>query len=82
MEAVLLIGAQASGKTSFYRQRFAGTHERISLDALKTRGREQEALSRCLASGRPFVIDNTNATVAGRAPYIAVAKARGFRVAG
>ncbi len=82
MEAVLLVGAQASGKTSFYHQRFAGTHERISLDALKTRAREQKALSRCFASGRPFVIDNTNATSASRALYIAAAKTRGFRVVG
>lgn len=82
MEAVLLVGAQASGKTTFYRQRLAGTHERISLDLLKTRAREQEALSRCLASARPFVVDNTNATAAGRAAYIAAAKAHGFRVVG
>ena len=82
MEAVLLIGAQASGKTAFYRQRFGQTHERISLDALGTRARGQDALARCLASGRPFVVDNTNATAAGRARYIAPAKTRGFRVVG
>lgn len=82
MEAVLLVGAQASGKTSFYRQRFGETHERISLDVLGTRAREQEALNRCLASGRPFVVDNTNATAEGRARYIAPAKAHGVRVVG
>ena len=82
MEAVLLVGAQASGKTTFYRQRFAQTHERISLDVLKTRSREKDAVVRCLASGRPFVVDNTNATAADRARYIGEAKPRGYRVIG
>ena len=44
MEAVLLIGIQGSGKTTFYRERFADTHAHISLDVLKTRGRERDAL--------------------------------------
>jgi predicted kinase len=82
MEAVVLVGAQASGKTTFYGQRFARTHERISLDVLKTRSREKDAVARCLASGRPFVVDNTNVTPADRARYISEAKARGYRVIG
>ncbi|MBL8896636.1 MAG: ATP-binding protein, partial [Planctomycetes bacterium] len=32
MEAVLLIGIPASGKSSFYAERFASTHLRINLD--------------------------------------------------
>jgi len=34
----------------------------------------------CLSAGRTFVVDNTNATRAARAPYIREAKAAGFRV--
>jgi len=41
MEMVLFIGIQASGKTSFYRERFFRTHVRVNLDMLKTRGREE-----------------------------------------
>ncbi|MEQ9548531.1 MAG: hypothetical protein RIM23_02765 [Coleofasciculus sp. G3-WIS-01] len=40
MEAVILIGIQASGKSSFCRDRLYNTHIRINLDMLKTRHRE------------------------------------------
>ena len=41
MEAVILIGIQGSGKSTFYRERFFDTHVRINLDMLKTRQREK-----------------------------------------
>jgi len=82
MEAVLLIGAQASGKTTFYRRRFAGTHAWINRDTLGTPARERDALARVLASGQPWVLDRTNALAADRAKTIATAKERGFRVVG
>ena len=80
MEAVILVGIQASGKSTFYRERFAATHARINLDALKTRAREQAMLRECIERGAPFVVDNTNPTAADRARYVAPAKAAGYRV--
>ncbi len=82
MEAVIFIGIQASGKTTFYRERFFDTHVRLSLDMLKTRNREHILLEACLAARQPFVIDNTNVLAAGRAVYIEAAKRAGFRVVG
>ncbi|MFN2385102.1 MAG: AAA family ATPase [Thermoanaerobaculia bacterium] len=82
MQAVLFIGIQASGKTTFYLQRFLSTHVRISLDMLKTRARERVLLDACLKAGQPFVVDNTNVTIERRAEYIGLAKAAGFRVIG
>ena len=82
MEAVLFCGLQATGKSTFYRQRFAATHVHISLDVLKTRRREALALQACLKAGQPFVIDNTNPQSSTRSAYISAAKAFGFRVAG
>lgn len=82
MEAVLLIGIQASGKTTFYQQRFSETHVRISLDVLKTRGRERIILDACLTARQPIVVDNTNVSAERRAAYIVKAKAAGFRVSG
>ena len=82
MEAVILIGIQGSGKSTFYQQRFAATHRLISLDLLKTRPRERELLRACLANAQPFVVDNTNVLVAERAVYIQAARPAGFRVIG
>jgi len=81
-EMVILIGIQAAGKTSFYRERFFDTHVRISLDLVKTRERERTLIAACLASGQAFVIDNTNTLAADRAPYLTAAKQAGFRSVG
>ena len=81
MEAIIFIGVQASGKTTFYRERFFDTHIRLSLDMLRSRDREQALMTACLAAKQPFVIDDTNILAADRAPYVARAKAAGFRVA-
>lgn len=82
MEAILLIGLQASGKSTFYRQRFFNTHVRINLDMLKTRHREKRFLEVCLETLQPFVVDNTNPAKEDRRRYIEPAKAAGFRVVG
>ena len=81
MEAVIFVGLQASGKSSFYRERFFRTHLRINLDMLKTRHREKRFLEVCLETSLPFVIDNTNPSIADREPYIAAAKTKGYRIA-
>lgn len=82
MEAVILVGIQASGKSTFYRERFFDTHVRINRDMLKTKGREQVLLEACLRARQPFVVDNTNVLAAERARYIQAARAAGFRVTG
>jgi predicted kinase len=80
MEAVIFVGVQGSGKTSFYLKRFFDTHVRISLDVLRTRHRERVLFAACLHAKQPFVIDNTNPLPADRARYIGPARAAGFRV--
>ncbi|HEX5500990.1 MAG TPA: AAA family ATPase [Thermomicrobiales bacterium] len=82
MEAILFVGLQAAGKSTFYRERFFDTHVRINLDMLRTRRREALLLAACLEGQQPFVVDNTNPTAAGRARFVAPARAAGFRVAG
>jgi predicted kinase len=82
MEAVIFCGIQASGKTTFYRERLFDTHVRISMDLLRTRRRERLLLAACLDAKQPFVIDNTNPTAVARAAYIAPALAARFIVVG
>jgi len=81
-EAVVLCGIQGSGKTTFYEHRFAATHAHVSRDVLRTANREREAIEDCIARGRSFVVDNTNATPEHRAPYLAAALAAGYEAAG
>jgi predicted kinase len=80
MEAVILVGIQASGKSTFYQQRFFDTHVRISRDLLKTRNREHQLLVACLETRQPFVVDNTNVRAEERARYVGPAKEAGYRV--
>ena len=82
MEAIIFIGIQATGKSTFFQQRFSDTHVRINLDMLKTRNRERILLAACLEARQPFVIDNTNLTRQSRAGYIRQAKAAGFSLTG
>jgi predicted kinase len=82
MEAVIFIGLQATGKSSFYLARFFRSHIRINLDMLKTRRREELLLGACLAMQQSFVVDNTNPTVEERARYIPSARAARFQIVG
>ena len=64
MEAVIFIGVQGSGKSTFYREQFFDRYVRISLDLLRTRHRQQKFIETCLATQQRFVIDNTNSNEA------------------
>jgi len=79
MECVVLIGLPASGKSTFFRQHFAGTHDHVSKDLLRhnrrPQRRQEELIATSLASGRSVVVDNTNPSAAVRAPLIAIARA-------
>lgn len=82
MEAVIFVGLQASGKSSFYKERFFSTHVRISLDLLRTRNRERRLMAACLETQQPFVIDNTNPTREDRAKYIDASMTAKYSVVG
>jgi predicted kinase len=82
VEAVIFVGLQGAGKSSFYRDRFFDTHLRLSLDMLRTRHRERRLLHACVEARQQFVVDNTNPTRAERQVYIAPARGAGFRVIG
>lgn len=82
MELILLIGLQASGKSTFCKRKLFDSHVRLNLDMLKTRHREKRLMETCFDVGQPLVVDNTNPTKADRRRYIEPAKAHGFRIVG
>ncbi|MGB0522477.1 MAG: ATP-binding protein [Flammeovirgaceae bacterium] len=82
MQAILFIGIQATGKSTFYKEQFFHSHVRINLDLLKTRNREKVWLESCFKTQQRFVVDNTNPSQADRARYITPAKAANYEVIG
>lgn len=79
---VLFIGLPATGKSTFYKERFFLTHVRINRDLLKTARREELLIKASLEGKTKFVVENTNLTRAVRANYIARAREEGFAVIG
>ncbi|MEN0047886.1 MAG: ATP-binding protein [Bacteroidota bacterium] len=82
MQAILFIGIQASGKSTFYKERFFNTHVRISMDLLNTRNKENQFLEKCIELQQRLVIDNTNPTTVERAKYILKLKVAKYEVIG
>lgn len=82
MEAIIFIGLQATGKSTFYKEKFYKTHMRLNLDMLKTRNKEKIILEACIKAKQPFVVDNTNPAQEDRKKYIDMAKAARFKVIG
>jgi predicted kinase len=79
---ILFIGMPASGKSTFYMERFFETHVRISMDLLRTRNRESNFMAACLATQQRFVVDNTNPARSDRIRYIEAARGAKFRITG
>jgi predicted kinase len=79
MELVILIGLQASGKSTFRRAYFSETHVCISKDdfpkAKKRNKRQQRMLEEAFRQGLSVVVDNTNPSLAERAKLISIARA-------
>lgn len=85
-EVAILIGLQAAGKTTFYRQLLAGTHEHVSKDAWpnarRPQVRQMRLIHAALDAGRDVAVDNTNPSAHEWQPIIAAARDRGARVVG
>lgn len=82
MEAIIFIGIQATGKSTFYKERFFDTHMRLSMDMLNTRNKEQKLFGLCLELQQRVVIDNMNSTKADRQKYIEQAKENKYKIIG
>lgn len=81
-KAIIFIGLQASGKSTFFHQHLSPDFVHINLDTLHTRNKEAKLIDDCLQQQKSFVVDNTNPTVVDRRRYIQAAKANGYFVEG
>jgi predicted kinase len=76
---VIFVGLPASGKSSFYRARFAATHALVSKDLMpnnrRRAARQLELVTAALRAGRPVVVDNTNTRRADRVELVQLAQA-------
>ena len=81
---IILVGLPASGKSTFYRERFAGTHVLVSKDLIPRstdkRRRQRYQIETALTEGRSVVVDNTNVSRAERAEAIEIARTHGASV--
>jgi predicted kinase len=86
MELVVLIGLPGAGKSTFFQQRFAATHQLVSKDLLRPGGhlaeRQAALIEAALARGQSVVLDNTNPARVDRAAPLAQARRFGARVVG
>jgi predicted kinase len=86
VELVVFVGLQASGKSTFFHERFAGTYQHVSKDLFqhnRNKNRRQEDLLRAaLSAGRSVVVDNTNPTSEDRRPLVRMGHEYGAKVVG
>ena len=86
VELVIFVGLQASGKSTFFRERFAATHELVSKDLFrnnKNRNRRQtQLIEAALGAGSSVVVDNTNPTIEDRRSLIELGRELGARIVG
>ncbi|OEJ61999.1 kinase [Streptomyces agglomeratus] len=81
----VLVGLQASGKSSFYEQCLAGRYALVSKDlfpraARNKQGRQMRLMEAALAAGQSVAVDNTNPSPREWGPLVALGHAHGATV--
>lgn len=81
LELAVLIGLQASGKSTFCDQMLAGSHVVVSKDhfpkARHRQRRQMRLVTEALAAGHSVAVDNTNPSPQEWRPLVAAAQAHG-----
>jgi predicted kinase len=80
LDVAVLVGLQASGKSTFYAQCLAGRYDLVSKDlfprgARNKQRRQMRLVEEALASGRPVAVDNTNPSPEEWGPLVDLAHA-------
>jgi hypothetical protein len=78
VELVIFVGLQASGKSTFFRERFAATHAHVSKDLFRNNRdrnrRQSQLIEAALGKSVSVVVDNTNPTVEDRRSLICLGR--------
>ena len=82
MDIAILVGIQASGKSSFYKKSLVDTHVRINSDLLGTANKQDAFVTTCVLTKTSFAVDKTNTSLSSRTRYIEVAKFSNYKVTG
>ena len=84
MELIMMIGLQASGKSTFAHSRFGADYEYISRDLLKNNSnpsrRQNQLIEAALQQGLSVIVDNTNPTIEVRKEIIDLARLYTFEI--
>ncbi|MFE9899461.1 ATP-binding protein [Streptomyces achromogenes] len=84
-DLAVLVGLQASGKSTFYARCLSDRYELVGKDlfprgARNKQARQMRLVAEHLAAGRPVAVDNTNPSPQEWAPLVAAARALGATV--
>jgi predicted kinase len=86
MDLVIFIGLQASGKSTFFRERLSATHAHVSKDLFRNnknpKRRQTQLIEAALEQGSSVVVDNTNPTLEDRLTLIELGREFGARIIG
>jgi predicted kinase len=86
MELVIMIGLQASGKTTFARSRFGETYRYVSEDLLRNSSnparKQRQLIEEALQQGLSVVVDNTNPTIEIRREIIDLSRLYAAEITG
>ncbi|MFM9629181.1 MULTISPECIES: AAA family ATPase [Streptomyces] len=85
VDVAVLVGLQASGKSTFYAQRLSGRYALVSKDlfprgAKNKQQRQMSLVEDHLAAGHSVAVDNTNPSPQEWGPLVEAAHARGATV--
>ncbi|MGW0365756.1 AAA family ATPase [Streptomyces sp. NPDC002990] len=85
VDVAVLVGLQASGKSTFYEQRLAGRYQLVSKDrfprgARDKQRRQMRLLAEVLEAGGSVAVDNTNPSPEEWRPLVELAHAHGATV--
>ena len=86
IDVAIMIGLQASGKSTFYRTHLSATYVHISKDNFRSNKkparRQRQLIVEALTDGRSICIDNTNPSIAVRAEVIELVRQFDVHISG